>query len=53
MIREEIKYQEGSLEGLRERQLNVNEILFSNGFISEEQYEKVKENCASAVSYRI
>ena len=38
---------------LLEKQLRVNFILFSEGFISEEQYEKVKENCSNMEAYRI
>lgn len=44
LAREEMEVCGEMLNEVHQRQLRINKILFSSGFISEEQYEKVKKD---------
>jgi uncharacterized membrane protein len=53
VVREEMEVCEGLLNEAYERHLKVSKILFANGFISEEEYEKVKKDYSTLESYRV
>jgi uncharacterized membrane protein len=53
LVREEMEVCGGLLNEVYDRQLRINKILFANGFISEEKYEKVKKDYINMKSYRI
>ena len=53
VLREEMKICEGLLNEVYERQLSINKVLHANGFISKEEYEKVKKDYSAMESYRV
>lgn len=53
LVQEEMEVCEGLLNEAIERHLKVGKILFANGFISEEEYEKVKKDYSFVQFYRV
>ena len=53
LVQEEMGVCEGLLNEAIERHLRASKILFANGFISEEEYEKVKKDYSALEVYRV